>query len=327
MHQFAHKLNDYINWRKTAELLIASLPGAIFAYKFNDQFWFSASLIAVCAIIPIGTSHQNFFLALLHASYIFAMSILLYYNSEQWLLYLFILTMMGLIFAVVETDNPHFKDVSTWTFISVIYISIRLHGRYNFNAGHLGGLYLLILLSIFASIISFARYDRISIHPIVIHHSKILHYFKYFPPLILSILVWKIYNPPEVEWFIWASLSVLNIDYLEARTKMEQRLWGGGFGIALGLLIMPLLPKLAILNYVFYVLILVSFRLFYKYLHCYIFRCFLIVLFSGVEFQSMGKIRIMSILIGGMLGLACSWLISHGDSYLKRHYCRHSATR
>ena len=44
------------------------------------------------------------------------------------------------------------------------------------------------------------------------------------------------------------------------------------------------------------------------------FRCFLIVLFSGVEFQSMGKIRIMSIFDWWILGLACSWLISHDDN-------------
>jgi hypothetical protein len=312
----------YINWQKTIELLLASLPGTILAYYFHDRFWLSASLIAVCVVIPVGTSHQNAIVALFHASCVFVLSILLYYNLAHWGLYLFILMFMGLIFAIIETDNPSFKEVSTWTFIATIYVSIRLHGIYNFHANYLWLLYVIILLSICLAILPFSRIPTIKIAPLILHHSKFLLYLKYCLPLCFSVLIWKEYHPPEVEWFIWASLSVLNLNYQEAQAKLQQRLWGGGAGILLGLMIIPLVPHSELISYVLYILILLSFRLFYKYLYCYFFRCLLITLFAGNDFQTMGKIRLMSIFVGGVLGVLCSWIIIQLNQFFQIYYCK-----
>jgi len=234
------------------------------------------------------------------------------------LLYLIILCCISVFFAMMEVDNPSFIEISTWTFIAVIYMSLRMHGDYHFEQNHLSGLYLLIMASVLISLILTKRdYKYVKLYKINLEKIYMFYYIKYIPSLTIAVIIWQTYHPPEVEWFMWATISVLNVDFAQAKTKMYQRVIGGMIGCIGGMAIMPFIPPSEVLTYVFYILILMSFRLFYKYLYCYTFRCFLIVLFSGIEFQHNGETRILSIIIGGFVGLACSWLIVQGNTYLQ----------
>jgi len=70
------KLIKLINWHKAWQLLFASLPGTILASYLHDSFWFGASLIAVCSIIPLGTAYKMPWITLIHATFIYILSIL-----------------------------------------------------------------------------------------------------------------------------------------------------------------------------------------------------------------------------------------------------------
>tara|TARA_B110000977_G_C10675513_1_gene337400 strand:- start:154 stop:516 length:363 start_codon:yes stop_codon:yes gene_type:complete len=112
---------------------------------------------------------------------------------------------------------------------------------------------------------------------------------------------------------LWSGLSVLSLNFENAKSKIYKRIASGSVGILLGFASFYILPSNEIITDLAFIGILLSLVAFKKYQHSFGARCYFVVLFAGSQALATGEIRFYDVIFGGVVGLLCSMILSKID--------------
>ena len=301
-----------INKRGALEIILAVLPGIVFAWLTGQEYYLIASFFAVCALLPYNKSYFNRYYSFIHLVLIFGVGVLManaLQHAEYWL-YAVIMAVVGLLCGYFEINNPVLRKAASWIMIGIIYSSFKFPHipASQYTPATLTSILLLAAASLaLALLVNKPTLAPTSIK-LTFTSRDWLFYLRIVVPVLIAFVVWRLFDIQEAEWLLWSSISVANIELEAAKTKAKHRLLGGAAGIIVGFAVALILPVSQLLNYLLFTCMMLTFRVFDKYYIAFTSRCFFIVLYANNHFM-IGCTRITNVLIGAVIGYLCSLLL------------------
>jgi hypothetical protein len=294
---------NQLNIRTTLRLLLAILAGVILALVLQEKDWLLVSFLATVGIVPYGTSHTNGRAAFMSLTLIFMAA--LFFSSfvvDEKIVFMVFMCILAIIIGFLDTCNPKLKSLGSWFFIGIIYLSFKMM---KINHTSLFFSFLIYIVTCTSCAIALIIKEE---KPIALKFSlnfqfeDIIEYLKYFLPVAVTLVLWSFFNIKKPEWLIWSSITVTHMDLVKTHKKIRDRFVGGVIGVMTGLVIAEIMPYNSILIYVYFIGVLLSLRVFKKYIYGFMTRCFFVVLCAYTCYPSIAKIRLINVIGGGIIG-------------------------
>ncbi len=317
-------LTQFINTKEFIKLLLLSLPGAIVAAITLQSFWLLATLYSAVVIIP-HAQHQNNVIAIIKLIVLFLVTILLSHWAQNHVTYFIIfLLVLSIPLGIMERYNDSFRTIGAWLFIGLIYTSFEITPfTGTLTASKVISLFIVSLAGVIIALIA---------HRILFKHEKHYHpeihfcrqdipsYFIYFLPLLITLLIWVNFPINEAQWLIWSSLSVAYFSFRQSVNKIKQRTTGLVVGLAIGLIYIHFYPHSNIyITSIAFIFVIISLKGFEHYTLAFAIRCFAVIAIAGPSFIGPGSARFIDVIIGGVVGVISSAILSSAQKYSLRH--------
>ncbi|TNF69057.1 MAG: FUSC family protein [Gammaproteobacteria bacterium] len=313
-------MKNLIRFDKLRQLCCILLPSASIAFITHQDFWLLAAFYAVCSIIPY-SEHKNLKFALLMLVGLFlATEVLSYLIIQYPLIFIISLVIIGFIISVIEKNKPSYRPISAYLFIGLIYSSFEInHYFIHRSLDVISLIFLLSLTSLFLGILFETHHTQKLAISFKLKKTDSLDYLAYPTVLMITLVLWYLFNIPQPQWFIWSALTVTSLNIDQTHQKLIKRLKGASIGLPLGiisifiiqLLCAPYSHLLQLIHYLSFMGIILSLRAFKHYIHGFAVRCFFISLFASDYFISISLNRICDVLLGGLIGYSLSYSLNH----------------
>lgn len=306
-------LLNYINYRGLLLALAALVPVVFYYLKTADILASYLGLISVSLVIVKDKLH----LTLKHSIYHYLATIvafsLLYFAYSEKVLFVIITALIALFTILITQRGGKLRTLGNYIFIPAVYIGCEL--RMHITEGDLIPQYMHFLELTLICLLS-----HIAVH--LLFKDKLnedfglpeVNWFR--PSLIILISVTLatssalLLHLEHLQWAIWSSASVILASFDQTKIKVEHRITGLIIGVPLALALIQILPKsevIYIISLISAVLTLIAFK---NYTLAFTIRCFLVVIVAGMGNFAIqaSEERIESVLLGGAIGVICSYI-------------------
>lgn len=309
----------HLNFTRMMILFIAIMPGVMFSIFSGQLFWLTSSFLAVCSILPYLISFKKRLFSLTNALIIFSLIYLVIISlGFGWIYLLILLAVLSLIAGFLENIDEGVRGYTTWLTIGTVYGGEKLV-HYHLSLEQWIFMGMLTLIGIGCAIFFYSKKIMGKSFDLQVASTKnFIFNFRYLGPVVFSVLVCHYFNIREPQWMLWSSLSVVYPDFESVILKMKHRLFGVSIGVSCGLLIGLLLPSSEIVTYICFVMIMLSFGMFEDYAPCFLTRCFFVVLYAGNDSTEIALTRLSNVIIGGIIGILCTFFLSKIDQVIHR---------
>lgn len=292
-------------------LSVALFPGLLVSVCSGNLLWLMVSFITVCSILPYTVGNNSRGLVFVHVFLIAVIIYLVEFALRVNIYYLLIiLPILALAAGCIDNSNKTLRSFASWLIIGGVYGGVKLR-HYNFSQQEFVYFVILTLISLCAVVFIFSReVVPIKVKLIKPFDPKFIFNFKYVLPITIAVLIWIKFNLQEPQWIFWSSLSVVYPELENAIVKVKQRVSGALLGAGFGLFIGLLIPNSIVITYICFIMIMFSLRMFKDYFPGFVLRCFFVVLYAGSLSTEIAFIRISNVILGGIIGISCTFLLA-----------------
>ena len=267
----------------------------------------------MCSLLPYNKSYFDRYVPLLHLALIYSLgyaaSLLLRSGSIGAYSGLLLLTALGC--GMLETHVLSMRTAVSWIMIGVIYSSFKFT-HYTAAELTIKNLLLVFTIAIVGTLAAMFVYapkkQGYASSEMSLSCRNAPRYLRIALPLLAALGVWQMFAFKEVEWLLWSAISVASLELEASATKVKHRLLGGAVGIAAGFVVSLVIPASKLLNYLIFICMMLTFRVYDKYYLAFTSRCFFIVLYANNHI-SIGITRITNVLVGAIVGYIVSLIL------------------